>query len=156
MACLVTLKVVCGGEGNIRMRGTIEHVFGVLLLVIICVSSQKTKASCHLYHIILFFQKLVRYLNPNWLSFFSFTWRKSSLFVTFVSFIFQALQDLVEVVMSLKFAVEHNQGFPVEMGTGPLTDRLSQYASLLASQGALAAASTYLVIIYQKARGIGC
>ena len=53
--------------------------------------------------------------------------------------------------MSLKFAVEHNQGFPVEMGTGPLTDRLSQYASLLASQGALAAASTYLVIIYQYA-----
>ena len=47
--------------------------------------------------------------------------------------------------MSLKFAVEQNQGFPVEMGTGPLTDRLSQYASLLASQGALRAALTYLI-----------
>jgi|LakMenEpi03Aug12_release.lakeMendotaPanAssembly.Ray.scaffolds.fasta_scaffold3139143_1 hypothetical protein len=47
--------------------------------------------------------------------------------------------------MSLKFAIEQNRGFSVEMGTGPLTDKLSQYASLLASQGALNAASTYLV-----------
>ena len=47
--------------------------------------------------------------------------------------------------MSLKFAVEQNQGYPVEMSSGPLTDKLSQYASLLASQGALAAAATYLV-----------
>jgi len=58
---------------------------------------------------------------------------------------FQALQDLVEVVMSLKFAVEQNLGYSVEMSPGPLTDKLSQYASLLASQGALMAASTYLV-----------
>lgn len=62
-----------------------------------------------------------------------------------ILFSLQALQDLVEVVMSLKFAVEQNQGYPVEMSSGPLTDKLSQYASLLASQGALAAASTYLV-----------
>jgi hypothetical protein len=47
--------------------------------------------------------------------------------------------------MSLKFAVEQNQGYPVEMSSGPLTEKLSQYASLLASQGALVAASTYLV-----------
>ena len=47
--------------------------------------------------------------------------------------------------MSLKFAVEQNLGYSVEMATGPLTEKLSQYASLLASQGALVAASTYLV-----------
>ena len=47
--------------------------------------------------------------------------------------------------MSLKFAVEQNLGYSVEMATGPLAEKLSQYASLLASQGALVAASTYLV-----------
>jgi hypothetical protein len=58
---------------------------------------------------------------------------------------FQALQDLVEVAMCLKFSVEKNQGYPVEMSSGPLTDKLSQYANILAAQGALVAASTYLV-----------
>jgi len=56
----------------------------------------------------------------------------------------KSLQDLIEVVMSLKFAIETSQGFQVEIGTGPLSEKLGQYASLLASQGALKAASVYL------------
>ena len=46
----MTLKVVCGGEGHICMRGTMEHVSGVLPQEIICVSSQQTKDLCDLYH----------------------------------------------------------------------------------------------------------
>ena len=56
---------------------------------------------------------------------------------------FQSLQDLVEVVMSLKSALERLYG-SVNINSGPLSEKLTQYASLLAAQGALSAALGYL------------
>ncbi|KAJ8286744.1 hypothetical protein GJAV_G00042790 [Gymnothorax javanicus] len=54
------------------------------------------------------------------------------------------LQDLVEKVVVLRKAVEQTQGFsPVVVGT-LLGEKMSQYASLLASQGSLLTAITYL------------
>ena len=46
--------------------------------------------------------------------------------------------------MSLKFAVEQATGRAKDFETGPLSTKLTQYASLLAAQGALSAAATYL------------
>ena len=54
------------------------------------------------------------------------------------------LQDLVEVVMALKSAAEFASGAPVEVNKGPLSAQLTKYAGILASQGALSAALTYL------------
>ncbi|KAK7501450.1 hypothetical protein BaRGS_00007254, partial [Batillaria attramentaria] len=54
-----------------------------------------------------------------------------------------ALQDLVEKVMILRRAVETSRGQAVEAGD-MLSERLSQYAGLLAAQGSLATASNYL------------
>ena len=60
------------------------------------------------------------------------------------SFLFlKALQDLVEVVMSLKHAVEYSYG-EVNINSGPLSTKLTAYADMLAAQGALSAALTYL------------
>ena len=58
----------------------------------------------------------------------------------------RALQDLVEVVMSVKSAVERQFGQEISIGGGQnrLASKLSEYANLLASQGALDAAMTYL------------
>ena len=59
------------------------------------------------------------------------------------------LQDLVEVVMMLKNAVEMQHGvgggggLNIQPG-GPLSTQLTTYASMLAAQGALEAALTYL------------
>jgi hypothetical protein len=46
--------------------------------------------------------------------------------------------------MSLKFAVEQTFGHEVNIASGQLSAKLSQYANLLASQGALSAALSYL------------
>ena len=55
-----------------------------------------------------------------------------------------ALQDLVEKVVVLRNAVEQTQGSsPVVVGT-LLAEKMSQYASLLASQGSLLTAIAYL------------
>jgi protein transport protein SEC31 len=54
-----------------------------------------------------------------------------------------ALQDLVEKAMVLKQAMENN-GHRIDVGTGQLGTKLSQYASLLAMQGCFQAAMTYL------------
>ena len=56
----------------------------------------------------------------------------------------EALQDLVEVVMTLKAAAERMNAVPVEVHQGPLAVQLANYANILASQGALSAALTYL------------
>ena len=63
----------------------------------------------------------------------------SFLFVTSLFF-----QDLVEVVMTLKYAAERMTGQAVEVNTGALSEQLTKYASILAAQGALSAALTYL------------
>eukprot|EP00095_Tigriopus_kingsejongensis_P008051 maker-scaffold201_size263271-snap-gene-1.32 protein:Tk08051 transcript:maker-scaffold201_size263271-snap-gene-1.32-mRNA-1 annotation:"hypothetical protein CAPTEDRAFT_20326" len=55
----------------------------------------------------------------------------------------RALQDLVEVVMTLKNAIERIYG-QVNIDSGPLSAKLTQYANLLAAQGALSAAQGYL------------
>ncbi|PVD39523.1 hypothetical protein C0Q70_02157 [Pomacea canaliculata] len=54
-----------------------------------------------------------------------------------------ALQDLVEKVMILKKAVEASRGQTAECGDA-LSERLSMYAGMLASQGNLATAAVYL------------
>lgn len=55
------------------------------------------------------------------------------------------MQDLVEVVMSLKFAIEHIAGgSEIDLSSGPAATKLTDYANLLASQGALRAALAYL------------
>ena len=56
----------------------------------------------------------------------------------------ESLQDLVEVVMTLKAAAERLNAVPIEVHQGPLADQLTKYANILASQGALSAALTYL------------
>ena len=56
----------------------------------------------------------------------------------------QALQDLVEVVMTLKSAAETMSGQTIEINSGPLSSQLTKYASILAAQGALSAALNYL------------
>ena len=58
----------------------------------------------------------------------------------------RALQDLVELVMSVKSAIERQFGQEVSIGGGQnrLAAKLSEYANLLAAQGALDAAMTYL------------
>ena len=56
----------------------------------------------------------------------------------------EALQDLVEVVMTLKSAAERLTGQAIEINTGPLSSQLTKYASILAAQGALSAALSYL------------
>ncbi|ESO89042.1 hypothetical protein LOTGIDRAFT_106381 [Lottia gigantea] len=55
-----------------------------------------------------------------------------------------ALQDLVEKVMILRKAVYLTRGSISEISTGPLADRLNQYAGLLAAQGNLFTALSYL------------
>lgn len=57
-----------------------------------------------------------------------------------------ALQDLVEVVMTLKSAAERlsGGGSQLEINTGSLSVQLTKYANILAAQGALSAALTYL------------
>ena len=56
----------------------------------------------------------------------------------------EALQDLVEVVMTLKYAAERMTGQAMEVNTGALSEQLTRYANILAAQGALSAAMTYL------------
>jgi protein transport protein SEC31 len=62
----------------------------------------------------------------------------------------KALQDLVEVVMSLKASVERQYGQEISIGgvggeqQGRLSRKLTEYANLLAAQGALSAALSYL------------
>ena len=46
--------------------------------------------------------------------------------------------------MTLKFAAERMTGQAVEVNTGALSEQLTKYASILAAQGALSAALTYL------------
>lgn len=53
------------------------------------------------------------------------------------------LQDLVEKVMILRRAVELSRGQTTNGGEA-LSVRLSQYAGILAAQGSLATASSYL------------
>ncbi|CAL1529193.1 unnamed protein product [Lymnaea stagnalis] len=55
-----------------------------------------------------------------------------------------ALQDLVEKIMVLRKAVELSRGAVPNVTGGALAEKLSQYAGLLAAQGSLAAALTYL------------
>ncbi|XP_059175772.1 protein transport protein Sec31A-like isoform X2 [Physella acuta] len=55
-----------------------------------------------------------------------------------------ALQDLVEKIMVLRKAVELSRGDAPSVSGGALADKLSQYASLLAAQGNMATALTYL------------
>ena len=55
-----------------------------------------------------------------------------------------ALQDLVEVVMTLKSSAERLTGQAIEINTGPLSAQLTKYANILAAQGALSAALNYL------------
>ncbi len=55
-----------------------------------------------------------------------------------------ALQDLVEIVMALKSAYERMSGQALEINSGPLSTQLTKYANVLAAQGALSAALTYL------------
>ncbi|RUS90571.1 hypothetical protein EGW08_001659 [Elysia chlorotica] len=55
-----------------------------------------------------------------------------------------ALQDLVEKVMVLRKAVEVSRGTAPAVSGGALADKLSQYAGLLAAQGSLSTALTYL------------
>ena len=56
----------------------------------------------------------------------------------------EALQDLVEVVMTLKSAAERVTSQAIEVNKGPLSEQLTKYANILAAQGALSAALTYL------------
>ena len=58
----------------------------------------------------------------------------------------ESLQDMVEVVMTLKQAAESGVGRDDDNAamSEDLCSRLAQYAGLLAAQGALAAALTYL------------
>ena len=46
----------------------------------------------------------------------------------------EALQDLVEVVMTLKSAAERMSGQALEINSGPLSSQLTKYASILAAQ----------------------
>ena len=46
--------------------------------------------------------------------------------------------------MTLKYAAERMTGQAVEVNTGALSEQLTKYASILAAQGALSAALTYL------------
>ena len=46
--------------------------------------------------------------------------------------------------MTLKYAAERMTGRAVEVNTGALSEQLTKYASILAAQGALSAALTYL------------
>ncbi|CAG5125258.1 unnamed protein product [Candidula unifasciata] len=55
-----------------------------------------------------------------------------------------ALQDLVEKVMILRKAVELSRGSAPGVSGGVLADKLSEYAGLLAAQGSIATALTYL------------
>lgn len=55
-----------------------------------------------------------------------------------------ALQDLVEKVMVLRKAVEVSRGTAPAVSGGALAEKLSQYAGLLAAQGSLSTALTYL------------
>jgi len=55
-----------------------------------------------------------------------------------------ALQDLVEKVMLLRKAVEHSRGQAPEISSGLLSQKLSNYASILAAQGRLDTALRYL------------
>ena len=54
------------------------------------------------------------------------------------------VQDLVEKVMVLRKAVEVSRGTSPAVSGGALADKLSQYAGLLAAQGSLTTALTYL------------
>nr|XP_042906130.1 protein transport protein Sec31A [Parasteatoda tepidariorum] len=56
-----------------------------------------------------------------------------------------ALQNLIEQVMILRKAVEQLSGAAPPLETGVLSSLLGQYAELLATQGSLSSASTYLV-----------
>ncbi|XP_050394528.1 protein transport protein Sec31A isoform X2 [Patella vulgata] len=55
-----------------------------------------------------------------------------------------ALQDLVEKVMILRKAVAVTRGTVPEIASGPLAERLNQYAGILAAQGNLYTALGYL------------
>ena len=59
-------------------------------------------------------------------------------------YIFVIWQDLVEKVMVLRKAVEVSRGTAPAVSGGALADKLSQYAGLLAAQGSLSTALTYL------------
>nr|XP_015201749.1 PREDICTED: protein transport protein Sec31B [Lepisosteus oculatus] len=55
-----------------------------------------------------------------------------------------ALEDLVEKVMILRRSIEKLRGGEVEVQSPLLAEKLTQYASLLAAQGSLVAAMSYL------------
>ena len=54
------------------------------------------------------------------------------------------LKDLVEKVMVLRKAVEMAQGRAHQIAPGVLADKMSEYAGLLAGQGSLYTAMSYL------------
>ena len=55
----------------------------------------------------------------------------------------EALQDLVEVVMTLKSAAERMTGQALEINSGPLSSQLTKYASILAAQVCIRNIPTY-------------
>ena len=58
--------------------------------------------------------------------------------------LFELLQDLVEKVMVLRKAVELAQGRAHQIAPGVLAEKLSEYAGMLAGQGSLFTAMSYL------------
>ncbi|GBN17428.1 Protein transport protein Sec31A, partial [Araneus ventricosus] len=64
------------------------------------------------------------------------------------------LQDLIEQVMILRRAVEQLSGTAPPIETGVLSSLLGQYAELLATQGCLSSAATYLVDPNEKTLAI--
>lgn len=60
------------------------------------------------------------------------------------------LQGLIEEVMILRCAVERLSGMKPVIGSGTLSGLMNQYATLLASQGCLSVASTFLVDTQEK------
>ena len=57
---------------------------------------------------------------------------------------FDCWQDLVEKVMVLRKAVEMSRGQAPDIPSGYLSDRLTRYAGLLAAQGSIFTAISYL------------
>lgn len=61
-----------------------------------------------------------------------------------ITSMFHYLQDLVEKVMILRKAVELSRGQAQDISGGALADKLNQYSNLLAAQGSLDTAFSYL------------
>lgn len=58
--------------------------------------------------------------------------------------LFMYVQDLVEKVMILRKSIERLRSGEVCVQSSALTEKLIQYSSILASQGSLSAALSYL------------